>query len=210
MNRTNRFHEDRRHDPEVEYELAGTSQAKTARGEFDRITATVTGKASGAFTKLAKKFREIDDLNKELTELRNKTNDEVKQQIEGFFEAGDAIYTRVIETRSLTIRMAKDVQAATKEERKFDFEGFLSDMRTLLESVDQSLIPAMEQLVKAHTQVIEKTTPHKKGAVAVNLKDSLREDSGADLEVLSDLVSRLVGLQLDVFDRKIAGLESRY
>lgn len=89
-------------DPTKAYRL------EEVRGKVERIVLTLEGKESAAYTKLAKRYKELDSTIKELSEERDAMNQRIRNDIlETYFDAEDAVLTRVIETVSLTAQLAK-------------------------------------------------------------------------------------------------------
>ena len=117
-------------NPDVKYELAGATKAKTAAEEFSKITAFISGKTSELFTKLAKKFSEIDRLTKRIQQLRDEVNQEAKDQIDALFNAEDEVYTRYIETVSLSITMSKAIEEQRTQTSNLNVDAFItSDLK---------------------------------------------------------------------------------
>ena len=191
-------------NPDVSYELAGTTKAKTAAKEFSKITAYVSGRTSEWFTKLAKKFKQIDDLNKQLTELRDEANQEAKDALDALFDAEDEIYTRYVETVSLSITMSKAIQARTTTTEALDIDGFLED---LMQLVDADLLPVVQALVVQHTKIKTKTSAAQQGRVSVTLpKPEPTEESTLTEDKVREKIANFVAR----FSAKIMKFATRY
>ena len=129
-------------DPKGDYE------EKLAKGEIDRVIKTIEGNQSGAFTKMAQEYRDLDNLMEAYTKARDSWNDTMKGHIEESFDPADKAYTRVIETVSMTITMSKEVE--TKDKDITDWEQVAQG---LLEAVPE-LKDHFEKLTGAFTKTI--------------------------------------------------------
>jgi len=106
---------------DVEYE------EKLKKGEVDRLIATLEKQKSSAATKLAKRYKELDNLTKELKEKKDALNVEMTKYTEDFFDAEDEIYTRVVDTVSVTMTLAK-----ATERKQTNYEALLEDIYELV------------------------------------------------------------------------------
>ena len=77
---------------------------KKVKKVLDRVTVELTGRQSETCTKLAKKYNEINELEKQLEEMRNSLNTDAKSHVLQYFNAEDEVLTRVIKTVSLEQR----------------------------------------------------------------------------------------------------------
>lgn len=194
-------------NPDVAYTLAGTTKAKTAAEEFTKITAKISGRTSEFFTKLAKKFMEIDMLNKQIGILRDEANEEAKTAIEGLFDAEDEIYTRYVDTVSLSITMSKAIEQSTSQTSTLNVDGFLEDLMIL---VDGDLRPAVEKLLANHTKVANKVRVAQKGRVSVKLP--IVEADGV-MDLVAQFVSKFTGKIMKFvsgYDRKLDNIAAKY
>lgn len=179
-----------------EKEYAGSTKAKTAAGEFSKVTATITGQLSGKYTRMAKRFEEIDRLTKKLEEIRGYANDDAKNLVEELFDAEDQFLTRYVDTRSLVITMSKDQPKQTTQTEQFDVDGFVAGLMDLL---DEELKPAVEALIKSHTKISTKTRAAQKGRISVKMKESATMDK---IVSFVEKVKSYVMRRLDRFDNK--------
>lgn len=192
---------------DVTYARAGATKAKTAAGDFNKITATLSDHTSGDFTKIAKKFDAIDDLNKQIESLRKEANDAIKVQIASLFKAEDSVYTRYIETKSLTIMMAKDQEESVTDVTTVNYKGFTD---AIFELLDDDLQPIIENLLTAHTKVTAKTKAAQLGRVTVTNK-KLGESTVVDkVKAFVDRVWRAVASKMSAYDSKLAQIKATY
>ena len=159
-------------NPDVSYELSGTTKKNTLAKIYTKIAASVSGRLSEKYTKLALKFQEIDVLTTQLGELRAVANEEAKDTIETLFDAEDAMYTRYIDTVSLAITMSKDQEATSVETSDLNVNAFLDDLMTL---VGDDLQPAVTKLLEQHTKVTAKLRAAQRGRVSVKLPTPVQE-----------------------------------
>ena len=194
-------------DPDVSYDLQGDTKSKTLSQEFTKITATITGPTSAHFTRLAKKFKQIDDMNKEIKALRDSANKEAKQHIEELFDAQDATLTRYIDTVSLSITMAKDTKDREDVDVDFAVEEFFGELYKL---VDQSLIPAIEQLKEKHTMIEKKIIAGRKGALKVTTKESITQSLLSKIQQFASTLGEVTSIKMSEYDQRLNQLRSQY
>jgi arsenate reductase-like glutaredoxin family protein len=182
---------------DIEYTRTGSTKAKTAAGDFSKITATVSGRISEKFTKLATKFKQMQS-------LRDEANDEAKMHVEELFLAEDAVLTRYINTKSLAITMSKDQEESEVSTTSFDTSGFVADLYELL---DDDLEPVIKKLIEVHTKTNVKIRAAQKGKISVKLGES---------SVLGKLAGFMRNLVLKVtarmqrYDSKLDAIKSKY
>jgi hypothetical protein len=195
-------------NPDVSYELSGTTKKNTLAGIFTKIAAAVTGRTSEKYTKLAKKFQEVDILTKQLGELRDAANEEAKNSIEELFDAEDAMFTRYIDTVSLAITMSKDQEATSSESSDLNVNAFLDDLMAL---VGNDLQPAVTKLLDQHTKVTTKMRAGQRGRVSVKLPTPVQESEMTDK--LAAYVSTFAGKVMNFvgrYDSKLAKIAAKY
>jgi hypothetical protein len=193
-------------NPDVSYALAGSTKAKTAAEEFSKITAKVSGRTSESFTKLAKKLMDIEMLNKQIGQLRDEVSADAKTSIEDLFDAEDEVYTRYIDTVSLSITMSKSIEESSTETSALNVDGFLEDLMIL---VDGNLRPAVELLLSNHTKVSTKIRAAQKGRVTTKLP--ILEDNVSTM--VANFISTFTGKVMKFvtgYDRKLDAIATKY
>lgn len=138
---------------------------------IDRVVLTLQSKDSEIMTKLAMKYKKLDMIMHAITEQRNKMNEVVKQKMGELFDAEDVFRTRVIETVSATMTLAKKSDPTPASVQvKIDYEKVSAEIMGLLEG---------ELLVKAKTILSTYTSieripeqPAKSPALRVEPKES--------------------------------------
>lgn len=183
-------------DDDVKY------KEKKVAGMIDRVTVILSGKKSEIFTKLAQRYKKIDNAIKVLGEEREMLNERVKEHMTEMFDATDEVYTRVAESISLTATLSKRTPASTKDVETFDTEGFIAGLYEALPELEDQL----NELVKRYTVVRQVTTAEKSPALRVKLGEAENEISDQLLEKIeeySSLVNNKILSNLIEYDRKI-------
>jgi hypothetical protein len=121
---------------------------KKVKNVLDRVTLELTGKNSEITTKLAKRYKHIDDLEKQLKTLRDSFNLDAKQHILQYFDAEDEVLTRVIETASMTLTLSKKT---SEEKETIQFEGFYKELLGLLPELEDKLKILLDKYTKIET-----------------------------------------------------------
>lgn len=114
-----------------------TYHEKEVKGKVEAIIVKLEGAESARYTKMANRYKEIDAALKKLQDERNDMNDAIKKDIvENYFDAADEIYTRVIETVSLTAQLAKTPKASPKVDNDAVVDELLKLMPQLKEQIE--------------------------------------------------------------------------
>lgn len=104
---------------------------------IDRVILTLKGKDSEVMTKLGLGYKKLDNLEKMMKKRRDKMNSQVKEKMTELFDAEDEWRTRVIETVSATMTLAKRSEGTAaqpeKHVTKVDYEQIALEMLSLLE-----------------------------------------------------------------------------
>ena len=189
--------------PDVEYEYAGDTKSKTLSGDFSKVIAKLSGPTSAKFTKIAKKFEELDNLAKQTKMIRNEANAEAKAAMESLFEPEHAVLTRIAQTKSILFQMAKDTEEKEDILKSFNFVGFIREAKELL---DNDLYVALRDIYKAHKKIKTVIRAGSKGALTVK---TIKEDADMyQVDKISDVVTQMTDLRMQSADRKIDNLKS--
>lgn len=186
--------------PEVTY------TEKEVKGKVDRVIAELKGHKSGAFTKLAFRYKIIDMILKRLNDKREILNIEAKERVSELFDVQDEIHTRVVNTISLTLTVAK----ATKKtpSPKFDREGFMTELHEMLpELIDQLKVLEAKYTTLGKTIAVSP-------ALRVKLPDrlpfeSVNEDVDKLAEWAKKWANRIRENLANSFDKKLMMLKRR-
>lgn len=197
-----------------------TYTEELVKKKLDRVTLELSGKDSEITTKLAKKYKEIKDLESQLSEMRDSANLEAKKHLVSYFDAEDEVLTRVLETVSMTLTMSKKT---VEEKDVINFEGFYNELLTLLPELEDKLktllttyttveknekSPALRVKLNGEEPNEDKV---KKAAKKALSKESIQESS-AFMNKVQEMGSRLLnifkvwGVQ---FDKKLNVLKQK-
>lgn len=115
--------------------------------DIDSIIVTLKGKRSEYFTKLARRFDRANRIKKLLAAEEKKLKAQTKGSIDDLFEAGEEIYTRVVETASLVFKIAKSGENTVD---KLDQKGYLDE----LEKLSGLAVKELQELKEKHTNAV--------------------------------------------------------
>lgn len=192
--------------PDYEYEYQGKNKTATLNKQYDRVIVRLAHDASGKYTKLAKKYKEIDELSKQLAKARNEVNEEVRESIEALFPVEDDILTRVVETKALTVKLAKTEFA--KEEQVLDVAGYIQALEDLL---GPEFTDKLKQLRDEYTEV-KFISAKKSKLLAPKLHNPLKESAGdffSKLKLWATGKAKALGAWLTLFDIKLNSLKKK-
>jgi len=156
-------------DPNLKYE----NKVKKATGQIERVIVTLEGNQSGKFTRAAQSYKK---LKKEIESMltQQKTDiDELRANAEELFNAEDEVYTRVVETCSITITVAKATAASEKE---------VIDYEAIIKSITEMVPELTEQIARIKKEKTE-LVPVAAKASAVTIK--------IDEDVISTIKNRI-------------------
>lgn len=126
---------------------------KKVKGELDRVIAELSGKESQMFTVAAKYYRKIAQEEEKIKRARDALNEKMKQRFDTLFDPTDVIYTRVIETASLTVSMSKKSEKTTQTVT--DVDGLFEDLLGLAPELADKIGQIREQYVKVENKVTQ-------------------------------------------------------
>ena len=124
---------------------------KELKGRIDKVIVTLEANKASAFTRLAKKYAELDELVKALDEQRNALNVETKEKVLSYFDAEDEVMTRVVETVSMTATMSK----LSKPTEKIDYEMVIAELLKLMPELSEKV----SELTKLATTLNKPKSP---------------------------------------------------
>lgn len=157
-----------------------------------KVTATITSHLSGKYTKLANNLQRIDQLTEELKSLQAEVKDQQREQVAELFDAEDAVFTRVVETKSVIFTLSKDPKATEAPQ----YKKILEEFETML---TPELVKVLHALKKQHVTITQK---------APSLKYTMKSEAiGEDTGGVAELVAK-VNRWLPKFDQKLDRLDS--
>ena len=182
---------------------------KVMKNVIERVTVELAGSESAVFTRAAKRYKQMDRLLESIQNKRNELNNQVKDKVLEYFDEGaDEIYTRVIETVSMTATMSKkqaDQEART--DKTVDYEGLVKKLL--------ALVPEIEGKVKELTEEFTISTdvpfkPGKSPSLSVKIKDDVKEGVGDVWQsIKAKVMTFLKGLKVwgKDYDAKLAAIK---
>lgn len=175
-------------------------EVKTS-SQISKVIAELSGNKSSSFTKLAQRYKQIDQEMKSLEIERDNMNTEVKDKLLSFFDIEDQIYTRVLKTISLTATLSKQSDPG----KKFDIEGFISEVGSLVEQLGVDI----DDIRKKYT-TINNTARSPSLKVDYDIKESSFKTTLQDvLERFILKLKHFYDKKLDQFDEKFYNLSER-
>jgi hypothetical protein len=188
---------------------------KKVKKVLDRVTVELKGKQSETCTKLAKKYNEIHELEKQLEAMTLKLNTDAKEHVLQYFNAQDEVLTRVIKTASLTLTLSKRTVKVTPEEHVADLEGFYQELLIILPELEDKL----KVLRDKYTKIIPASKHEVSPAIRIKIpkpgdvEESLQEAAGGFWSKVEDLGGRLLKIFKvwgQRFDQKLEKLAEKY
>lgn len=140
---------------------------KKVKQAIDKVTVTLAGNQSGKFTKLAKQFKELKEKTEELQAETNKLNAEIKDEAIDLFDSADEVYTRIVETVSMTILIGKRQPDTMEKTTKVNYEQIIKEISELVPELKEQI----DAIIEANTQVEEKLKVAKSPQLRVDLKE---------------------------------------
>ena len=102
-----------------------------------KVTAKLSSYKSAEFTRLAKNMMRIDELTTELKQLQSDVKQARREDVAELFDVEDAVFTRVVETKSAYFKLTKDPKPTETPQYK-----------TILEEFAQHLTPELIQVLE--------------------------------------------------------------
>jgi hypothetical protein len=171
-----------------------TYTTKEVKGKIDRVIVQLEAGKSASFTKLSKQYANLHVLIEQLEERKNELNAETKKAVESYFDAEDEVFTRVVETVSMTATLSKLAQPTPK----VDYEKVVDELLKLM----PELTDKVNELKKAATTMSKPKSPML----------SVKVNEGADglLDKLKSYAKRLYNSVKSwgkMYDRKLMKVE---
>jgi hypothetical protein len=180
---------------------------KKSKGAIDKVIVSLDGSQSTKFTKLAKKFKELKEATEELSAKTNALNAEIKDEALDLFDASDEVYTRIIETVSMTLNISKRQPDSIEKSEKINYEKIITDITALVPELTEKIA----EIIKANTTVEEKTKVAKSPALRVDLKEAsnFKEIIAFAKRTFKSMLSA-IKFWGKTYDKKLADIEKRF
>ena len=175
---------------------------KEVKGKLDKITLKLEGNESGKFTKIAKRYKEIDTAVKALEVERNEINEDIKEKFSDYFdEATDTVVTRIIETVSLTMQLSKRT-APEMGKDKVDYEKALLILGDMLPELKEKIDEVKKLCTTAGTMSVPKSP-----ALSVKINEDLSDKIFAFMRRVMAVLNKFK-IWGKSFDRKLEKLKA--
>lgn len=179
------------------------SKKNKAEQAVERVVAELSGATSGSWTKLSKKYIDLDDDLKKLQLDRDKLNAAIKEQAQDIFDTADEVLTRVIETAQLSITLSKKSQIP--ETKKVDYEAVVLSLTAA--RLPEKLSKMIQELIDANTKIEPaKDVPEK---LVVRRK---KVDEAFGMQSIKDAFTKIVSRikrALGIFDDEFSRLKKQ-
>ena len=142
--------------------------------------------ASEICTKLAKKYKELNDLTTQLTQMKEAFNLDAKQHILQYFNAEDEVLTRVVKTVSLTLTLSKKTVRRTETT---NLEGFYQELLILLPELADKLKVLRDKYTKIENV---ETSPGLRVKLPGDVEESINEATTGIWAKIEDFGNRLL------------------
>jgi hypothetical protein len=134
------------------------------KGKVERITVQLEGKQSEKFTKVAKRYKQLQRLVNTLKEKQDALNADIRENLLEYFDEKDKVYTRMVETISLTAALSKEVASG----ENVDHEKIVNDLVAGIIKLQPKLEKQINELLDVVTKAA--TTPKKTAAAKLTVK----------------------------------------
>lgn len=142
---------------------------KAVKGVVDRVIVKLEGIESGRMTKFVKQYKAMQTRLERVSAVKEELNKRIKDEVLELFDAEDEIYTRVVETVSLTATVSKQ----QKDGSKVDYEAVVSKLLEMTPELTEQL----DALVKEFTTAVKAKAP----GLTVKLPESKLDESAIDV-----------------------------
>lgn len=204
---------DQRH-PDVKYEEI--PKKKSEPDIIDSVVAYLTGGESGAYTKLAKRFKDLKDAEAQIKTQMDALNADLKASVDDLFPEADDIFTRVVDTASLIIKVGKAEKA--HEISRFDADGYIKEIEEMFPDLAESFKTVREKFTTVQ-EIAAKSpkllTPKLKDKKDDKIKKTTKTETviyegfGERFSHYLQAVADKVGKLLGNWDKKYADISAR-
>jgi hypothetical protein len=195
-------------DPDIAYTMGAKTKKAEGSGDFDSVTAQLSGMKEKIPNKLAEKSLELKNTIESLEDERVKLHATIGEGSKSIFDASDAVLTRYIETSKAIITLSKETQDIASAEESVDYEKVLQEIYKL---VSKKLIPEIELIVKNNTKVIQKVKKGSATKVMVRTKEpkieSINEDTNEFSNWFNNYEQKVVA-RMEQYDRDLNNIMS--
>lgn len=189
-------------DPKLTYKTK--TKGKDAAKVIDKVILELEGNQSGVMSKLTSRYHRLDKAVKLMAEKKLELNAKIKDTVEGLFDAEDVLYTRIVETVSMTITLSKAEKAETKQPK------IVVDYKAIVQALSE-MSDELAEKVKEVTMLYTVSVPPEDTPVALRVKSKLEEGVMVDgwkkfKSLLTKSVKSLTSWALK-YDKKILAIK---
>jgi RNA polymerase-interacting CarD/CdnL/TRCF family regulator len=188
------------------------------KGQIDRIVVTLQGSDSAVMSKVAGRLKRLDDAIKLMSERREELktgwkdkkgeyHPGLREKVSELFDPADVVYTRVVDTVSFSVVLAKKVE---KEPEKItDWEAVAKEFIAL---IDNDLEDTVNSIIEKFTSI--KKVNEKEAAVRIEpiVKEGISDIAKAFIakikKVIGDLPKQIARWAIN-FDKKLDKLKQQ-
>lgn len=177
---------------------------KQVSGKLDRVTARLEGSASGVLTKLAAQLHAANEQLEKLTKEKKKLTDRIGDEVSDMFDPQDIVLTRVVETASFSLMLAKEIEKVTPKSEVKDFEAIARELTKLIPA---ELTSKIEEITALYTSSIPETTkPGTRKLTVGKLDEGVLKSIGGVIRAVGAAIKRLTKWGTS-FDNKLDTLK---
>ncbi len=154
---------------------------KKVKGVVDRVTLELQGSQAGVFTKLGRRYEQLQAALARLEQRKDALNVDLKSRTVEFFDAEDEVLTRVLKTSKIALTLGK-MEMRTPPP-KFNAREFLKEVYALADEISDivpDLIERITALENKHTELGVPKEVSPKLRIKIEPDESLQEAEGND------------------------------
>ena len=164
----------------------------------DKVTATVSSHNSAVYTKLAQKVLRMEELEKEIKQLRSEVKEDVRIYVADLFEAEDNVRTRVVDTIKFILTLSKN----PKETETVQYAKVLKELEKHL---TPNLLHMLMNIKAQFTSIVQKSPSLK----IASKDESINEGVSDNLKAYTRKFLQFIQNWGEKYDRKLSALMSQ-
>lgn len=177
---------------------------KKAGDSLDRVITTLEGTESATMSKLAGRFKRLEQAIKRMSTARDELKNKLKDDVAEYFNADEILLTRVVETVSFTLTLSKT--PTIKEKTVYDHEKIAEELTKLVEK-------GLEEKVKEIYETYKKVTPAKLGTPTIDADAKITEGISTYFSKFVDYMKKLtksVTSWAVTYDKQLEALRKQF
>lgn len=174
---------------------------KFVKNQLDKLVVNLEGSDSTTFSKAAGRYDRLAKAIVKMTEKKNELNQHLTAKVGDLFDAEDAVLTRVVETASFAMTLAKE--AAKDDKKVINYEKICEELVGL---VEKDLLGKVGEIYAKYTELKKGDPP--KAALRVKSKVDEALDLGAMVKKAGDFIKSIAKWAVG-YDKKLATLKKQ-